>query len=157
MTRIRLRTIVIAASFVLVATTLAQESDERAAAVETAVRFASVDIFLDSSVPVAAWQFELTETHGAMTVVGVENGDSDAFDDAPYFDLDAVANGAADRIVVADFSLMEPDLLPVGSTRIATIHVRLRGSVEPDYALRLIAAGDAEGVPIDATVNVRLR
>lgn len=119
------------------------------------VRFATIDVYLDTAAPLAAWQFELTEANGLMTVVGIENGQSRAFGDAPYYDLDAVNRGGADRIVVADFSLADESSLPSGTTRIATVHVELRGSVEPDYRLRLIAAGDAAGRAIEAAISLK--
>lgn len=120
-----------------------------------AARFAAVDVILDNREPVAAWQFELVERNGLMTVVGVENGDSAAFADAPHYDLDAVRRGTADRIIVADYSLRPAAGLPTGSTRIATIHVRLNGPQAPDYQLRLIAAGDATGRAVDAAISLR--
>lgn len=118
------------------------------------VRFATLDVFIDSREPLAAWQFELAERGGSMTVVGVENGDSDAFESAPHYDLDAVQRGAAERIVVADYSLSPAARLPVGDTRVATIHVRLAGGARADYALRLVAAGNAAGEPIDAAIRL---
>ena len=118
------------------------------------VRFAAIDIFVDSAEPLAAWQFELTDAAGSMTVVGVENGDSEAFADAPYYDLEAVNEDRADRIIVADFSLADPAELPLGRTRIATVHVRLTGSSEPELDLNLIAAGNADGEPITAAANL---
>jgi len=65
------------------------------------VRFAALDVHLESTEPVAAWQFELSEAGGRMRVVGVENGDSPAFAKAPYYDRKAVSDGRADRIIVA--------------------------------------------------------
>ena len=117
-------------------------------------RFEALDIFLESEGPVAAWQFELGESSGQMRVVGVENGDSAAFDDAPYYDLDAVSEGQADRIIVADYSLSPAVELPSGRTRIATVHVQLRGSRNPDYVLRLTAAGGEHGKPIVARIEL---
>lgn len=119
------------------------------------IRFATVDVYLDTSAPLAAWQFELTEANGLMTVVGVENGQSRAFGGAPYYDLDAVSSGGADRIIVADFSLAGADTLPRGTTRIATVHVELTGSVEPDYRVRLITAGDSAGRTIEAAISLQ--
>jgi hypothetical protein len=119
-----------------------------------AVRFQAIDVYVESAEPLAAWQFELTETTGAMTVVGVENGDSAAYRDAPYFDLDAVREDRADRIVVADFSLAGVGELPVGRTRIATVHVRLSGGQAPDFNLQLIAAGDIDGHAIPAVADL---
>jgi len=72
---------------------------------QAAARFAVVDVYVDSTAPLAAWQFELRERHGEMQVVGVENGDSRAYTQAPYYDRAVVDRGAADRIIVASFSL----------------------------------------------------
>lgn len=120
----------------------------------SAVRFTTLDVFVASSEPLAAWQFELAERNGRMTVVGVENGDSAAFRDAPYYDLETLQRGAADRIVIADFSLSNAASLPVGRTRVATVHLRLTGTAAPDYEVRLIAAGNSAGEPIDAAISL---
>lgn len=120
------------------------------------MRFQTIDIYVESTEPLAAWQFELTETTGAMTVVGVENGDSEAYRRAPIYDLDAVDTGRADRIIVADYSLSDRRALPTGRTRIATVHVRLSGNAAPDFALNLMAAGNAAGEPIRAVATLEL-
>jgi hypothetical protein len=91
-----------------------------------------------------------------MVVVGVENGESQAFAGTPHYDLDAVAQGRAERIVVADYSLGESATLPVGRTRVATVHVRLAGARTPEFELQLIAAGNAAGQAIDAAVVFEL-
>jgi hypothetical protein len=119
------------------------------------VRFETLDVFIDTTQPLAAWQFELSETTGQMLVVGVENGESDAFGGAPYYDLVAVGEGRADRIVVADFSLASEDALPRGRTRIATLHVQLSGGADAGYALDLMAAGNAAGERIAATLELQ--
>ena len=41
-----------------------------AGAADNETRFTTVEIYLDSSEPVAAWQFELNDRNGAMKVVG---------------------------------------------------------------------------------------
>jgi hypothetical protein len=120
-------------------------------------RFAVVDVYVDSAVPLAAWQFELRERHGEMQVVGVENGDSGAYTQAPYYDRAAVDRGVADRIIVASFSLRPPAELPVGRARVATVHGRLSSASAPDYRLQLVAAGAADGKPIDATISLDTR
>jgi len=121
------------------------------------VRFAAIDIYVQSTEPLAAWQFELTETTGAMAVVGVENGSAPAFADAPRFDLAAIDADRADRIIVADYSLADSDELPRGRTRIATVHVRLTGTQTPEFHLELIAAGNAAGQPIPADADFELQ
>ena len=114
-------------------------------------RFAALAIYLDSPAAVAAWQFKLEDSNGAMTVVGVENGGHPAFPRAPYYDREAVARGGAERIVVADYSLAEERLLPTGRVRLATLHLMLAG--EPDFELRLITATTRDGNAIDASIS----
>lgn len=121
---------------------------------EAQIRFEAVAIYLESEEPVAAWQFELGEISGEMRVVGVENGDSAAFDGAPYYDLQAVSEGEADRIIVADYSLSPGVELPTGRIRIATVHVQLHGSAQPDYTLSLIVAGGEDGEPVPASIEL---
>jgi len=111
-------------------------------------RFVPVEVFLDSPEPVAAWQFELKDRNASMTVVGVENGGSDVFQRAPYYDREAVTRGDADRIVVADYSLAEESKLPSGRVRVATVHVMLEG--DADFELNLVTANTADGRPIEA-------
>ena len=115
-------------------------------------RFVPLEIHLDSPEPVAAWQFELNDRNGAMKVVGVENGGHAAFQRAPYYDRDAVSRGSASKIVVADYSLADHSLLPVGRFRLATLHLMLRG--QPDFELRLIKATTPEGRAIDASISL---
>ena len=117
-------------------------------------RFVPVDIVLDSPEPVAAWQFELSDRHGAIKVVGVENGDSSAFADAPYYDRAATQAGEVERLVVADYSLAGADVLPVGRARIATVHVMVVG--ELDLELTLVTAATADGRSIDASIRAVL-
>ena len=116
--------------------------------------FATVDLFVVSDTPVAAWQVELTEQRGAMQIVGIERGDDSTFRDPPFYDRVAVERGATDRVVLASFSLSDAAQLPRGRVRVARVHVRATGSAEPDYEARLVAAGTADGRPIDAQVNI---
>jgi hypothetical protein len=120
-------------------------------------RFAVVDVYVQSAEPLAAWQFELTERRGLMQVVGIEGGDNPSFAEPPFYDREAVGLGVADRVIVADFSLSEPADLPMGRTRIASVHVRLAGDQSPDYELRLVAAGAADGRSINAEISLDTR
>ena len=115
-------------------------------------RFVPLEIHLDSPEPVAAWQFELHDRAAATKVVGVENGGHPAFRRAPYYDRAAVAQGDTSRIVVADYSLAEPEQLPSDRFRIATLHLMVRG--EPDFELRLITAATPDGDVIDASISL---
>ena len=118
------------------------------------VRFESVDVFLTSDEPVAAWQFELTEARATMQVVGVENGESDVFGDAPYYDREAVRTGIADRIIVADYSTAPTDELPSGRIRIATLHLMLSGAAPPEFDLELTTAVRVDGTAVDAAISL---
>jgi hypothetical protein len=120
-------------------------------------RFATLDIYIDSDEPLAAWQFELEDLSGAMNVVGIENGDSRAYAGTPSYDRAAVEQDRADRIIVADYSLAQRAALPRGNTRVATVHVRLTGTATPDFRLQLIAAGDVEGRSIPAEIGFQLQ
>lgn len=118
------------------------------------IRFTSIDIYIDSPAPVAAWQFELNDTNGTMKVVGVENGASNAFDGTPYYDREAVQLGTADRIVVADYSLNANNELPSGRFRITTLHLMLTGTYEPEFNLSLITANTRDGEVINASIHL---
>ena len=117
-------------------------------------RFVPVEIFLDSAQPVAAWQFELVDRNGRMTVVGVENGASKAFTGAPYYDRPATRAGEVERIVVADYTLADGPALPTGRTRIATVHLMIVG--EADFEVTLVTATTADGQQIDASISLLL-
>lgn len=115
-----------------------------------APHFVPVEVYLESPEPVAAWQFEFADRAGAMKVVGIERGGHDAFPRAPYYDRDALANGTASRIVVADYSLVAESALPRGRVRLATLHLMLEG--EPDFVLRLVTATAPDGAPVAASI-----
>jgi hypothetical protein len=116
--------------------------------------FTTVDVFVDSDTPVAAWQVELTERRGAMQIVGIERGDDATFRDPPFYDRVATMRGATERIVLASYSLSDAAQLPSGKVRIARVHVRATGAAQPDYEARLIAAGTADGRSIDAQLSL---
>lgn len=117
-------------------------------------RFAAVDIYLDSAEPVAAWQFEFSSRNGLMKIVGVENGESAAFQETPYYDREAVQLGTADKIVVADFTLADTNELPSGRIRVATLHLMLTGTDAPQFDLELVTAVMRDGRTIDASISL---
>ena len=122
---------------------------------DTAPRFLAVDVYLQADEPVAAWQFEFSG--GKARIVGVENGNSRAFEGAPYYDREAVQRGTADRVVVADFSLAAPDALPSGRVRIATLHLMLEDAGPPEFHLDLVTAVTHDGAAIDASIALEPR
>lgn len=127
--------------------------------------FSTLEITIDpEGKPLGAFQFELTSTNSSFTVVGVEGGEHAAFDHGrpPYFDL-TTQRVNTDRLVLAEYALPDADsnALPTGPIRVATVHIMLEGTdqiPEPiQYAIKVTAAGDADGNPIDATASYRLR
>lgn len=118
-------------------------------------RFVAVDVYLQADRPLAAWQFEFSGRNAR--IVGVENGESDAFEGTPYYDREAVQLGTADRIVVADFSLAAPDELPSGRIRIATLHLMLANAGEPEFDLDLVTSVTHDGATIDASIALEPR
>ncbi len=114
-----------------------------------AVRFEFIDVYVDSGdVPLAAYQFELTDAAGSIKIVGIEGGEHEAFATPPYYDPKALKNN---RVIIAAFSTA--DDLPTGQTRVATVHVQVEVDVIPEITINLEAAGDVQGNEIDAGVS----
>jgi len=140
---------IILAGICLIVPVLAQQSEQDYSTAQSGVRFAPLHIYLDSgSSSLAAYQFELKATAGQIKIVGVEGGRHKAFKEAPYYDPAALAK---DRIIIAAFSTGSD--LPKGRTRIATIHLQIAGDAEPQYELKLILAGNADGKEIPAEIT----
>jgi len=126
------------------------ESRAQAAPQPAPVRFAAVDMFVDSGEqPLAAYQFELKVTAGEVALVGVEGGEHRAFQAPPYYDPRALAQ---QRIVVA--ALDAGSDLPHGKTRVARLMVRVSGTQTPAYEATLVVAASDEAKPSPATISV---
>jgi len=109
-----------------------------------AFRFEAVDIFADpQGKPLAAYQFELSDVENRIKIVGVEGGTHPAFSKPPYYDPKALRGN---RIIVAAFNTGSD--LPVAETRIARIHVMIRGKKDPDYILKPVTAASPDGTEI---------
>ena len=127
----------------------AQHPAAQPAKAESGVRFAAVDVFVDSGdKPLAAYQFEMTARVGAFKIVGVEGGADAAFKQPPYYDPAALSR---ERIVIAAFNTGRD--LPKGKTRVARIHVQISGNEEPQYDVKLVVAASMDGEKISATAT----
>ena len=125
------------------------------AAQESAVRFGAVDIYVDSKdQPLAAYQLEFSAPGSDLKITGIEGGEHPAFSRPPYYDPKAMQQ---ERVIIAAFSTNTVDNLPVGKTRVATIHFQLRGAATPEFQLKLAVAADARGNKIHAEVSARER
>ncbi len=107
------------------------------------VRFQAVHVFVDTGAePLAAYQLDLRATTGNVRIVGIEGGEHAAFADPPYYDPTAIQG---DRVIIGAFSTARAGTLPVGRTRIATIHVRVTGDRQPEYEAELSVVATADG------------
>lgn len=124
---------------------------------DAAVRFRTVDVYVDSKEPpLAAYQLELSVTNSASAakIVGIEGGESPAFSEPPFYDPQAMQH---EHIIIAAFSTNAVNQLPKGKTRVATIHIQTSSAAEPEFALRLQVAADSSGTKIPAEASVEER
>jgi hypothetical protein len=118
-------------------------------------RFRAVDIYVDSkSAPLAAYQLKFSATNGAVKIVGIEGGEHPAFRQPPFYDPKAIQN---ERVIIAAFSTAPKEQLPIGKTRVATIHIYISGNVEPRYQMKLQTVADPYGAKIIAEVTCEER
>jgi len=120
---------------------------------DTVARFTVLDIYLDATTPVAAWQFALTQEQGNMRVVGVETGTREVFGQQSYYDLKAVAENRADHIRIADYSIAPESQLPRGRVHLSRVHLMVTDAAPTNYTLRLEVAADTAGRPIEANIS----
>ena len=133
----------------LAAAPLERERAQVTDAATQPVRFAMVDVRIDSKgKPLAAYQVEfIAPSH--VKLAGIEGGDHVSFKDPPYYDPAAMSNS---RVILAAFSTGSD--LPKASFRAARLHVQIAGEQTPDWKVKLIVASDREGESIPATVTL---
>jgi hypothetical protein len=128
-----------------------QESPDVTNVEPAGVRFGSVEVRVDAgATPLAAYQLEFVADPERVKIVGIEGGEHPAFLVPPYYDPAALMHH---RVILAAFSTAEE--LPVGPTRVTTLHLRIVGEEEPDYSAELTVAADAAGNRIEATVDLQ--
>jgi hypothetical protein len=119
-----------------------------------AVRFETVDVFVDTTdKSLAAYQLEFFAASGDVKIAGIEGGAHPGFATPPYYDPKAMQQ---DRVILAAFTT-DDAALPVGKTRVATIHLQTLGTDPPDFEIRLQAAADAAGETITAQATFQER
>jgi hypothetical protein len=114
------------------------------------LRFTYVDVYVDSGrAALAAWQARLVDPSGRALIVGVEGGEDAAFAEPPYHDPAALQGG---EIVLAAFHTGHAG--PAGRTRVARLHLAVRGDAPVDFTTTLeVAASDAGRLP-EATLTL---
>ena len=119
------------------------------------VRFSVVDVYVDSGEqPMAAYQLTFTATRGDVKIVGIEGGDHPVFKEAPYYDPLAIQQ---ERAILAAFNTAGVEQLPKGRTRVATVHVQIRGTKDPAYTVKFETAADHEGTAVTARTSFQER
>jgi len=115
------------------------------------VHFRAIDVYVDSgSVPLAAYQLEFSVTNVPTQIVGIEGGSAKVFREPPFYDPKAMQQ---ERVIIAAFSTESPEHLPLGKTRVATVHIESIGETRPSFELKLQAAADPAGKRTSATVS----
>ena len=115
-------------------------------------QFQAIDVFVDSGTePLAAYQLEFAAAKNKVRVVGIEGGEHPAFTNAPYYDAKAMQR---ERVVLGAFSTAKE--LPIGKTRVATIHVQvLDPSVQYRLKVHTAANPGGERISVKATFKER--
>lgn len=115
-------------------------------------RFVAIDIRIDPlGQPLGAYQIEFKATQADVQLVGVEGGETQPYKHAPFYDPNALQQS---RVVIAAYSTESS--LPTTLTRVARLHLQIKGDVAPTYELKLIVAGDKDAKPIDAKATWQL-
>ena len=115
------------------------------------VHFRAIDIYVDSgSALLAAYQLEFSVTNVPTQIVGIEGGSPKSFREPPFYDSKAMQQ---ERVVIAAFSLDNPENLPTGKVRVATIHIQTRQTEPLGIRLELHTAADSKGKKISATAT----
>ncbi len=113
-------------------------------------RFEALDVFVDSGVQrLAAWQLEVKCTANDVQIVGIEGGEHPAFAEPPYYDKRAMNHN---RVIIAAFST--DNNLPSGRSRVARIHVQVRGQGGRTWLSELTTAATADGTRIPAAISL---
>lgn len=115
--------------------------------------FAVYDVYVDSKEPLAAYQIRIESNSQSTKIISVEGGEHSAFKQPPFYDPKAIQNHV---IKLAAFSTAPSGSLPVGRTRIASLHLQA-DKPWPEFSLRVEAAATAGGKKIRIEPAIRRR
>ena len=118
--------------------------------------FTAFDVTIDPrGNSLAVYQLRIKLARGAMKVVGVESGDGVFAAKPPYYDRKALDKPDAEEIVIAMFVTADNARLPVGKTRVATIHLMTRDEDVPAFKSKLETVAGPDGIPFAADLTIR--
>jgi hypothetical protein len=130
----------------------APAAEDWQAAKRSGTRFVVFDVVVDSGThPLAAWQLDIRATKGSVKIAGIEGGEHPAFKEPPHHDPKAIQR---ERVKLAAFSTAAADSLPRGRTRVATLHVQVTGSTEPQFEVRVEAGAQPGGTVIKLKAEI---
>lgn len=115
-----------------------------------APRFEAIDVFVDSGdQSLAAWQLELTSRSKGVEIVGIEGGEHPAFAEPAYYDPRAMNNN---RVILGAFNT--GNNLPSGRSRVARVHIQVKGPGNRLWHTELTTSANADGKRIPAEISI---
>ena len=115
-------------------------------AAAAAVQFTYVNVVIDPhDRPLAAYQLSVVLTTPDAQIVGIEGGDSAAFNAAPYYDPAALQK---QKVILAAYSLNAAKDLPAAKTRVARLHLQLPANATARFTTELNVAATTDGAAI---------
>jgi hypothetical protein len=133
-------------SLVLAGTVLGEETPA-----QTGVRFKTANLVINTNnKPLAAYQVELLYDKERVTIVGLEGGAIDGFDEPPFYDRIGLEGG---RIILAAF-ILDDRKAPQGKICVSRIHLRVADAQPIVLSARVITAAKPGGDSINISAEV---
>ena len=118
---------------------------------QTGVRFKTANLVINTNnKPLAAYQVELLYDKERVTIVGLEGGTIDGFDEPPFYDRIGMEDG---RIILAAF-ILDDSKAPKGEICVSRIHLRVAGAQPIVLSVRVITAAKPGGDSINISAEV---
>ena len=133
-------------TLVLAGTVLGEETTAK-----TGVRFKTANLVINTNnKPLAAYQVELLYDTERVTIVGLEGGAIDGFDEPPFYDRIGLEGG---RIILAAF-ILDDSKAPQGKICVSRIHLRVADAQPIVLSARVITAAKPGGDLINISAEV---
>jgi hypothetical protein len=110
-----------------------------------AADFAVYDLYIDSQEPLAAYQVKISDRNRSAKILSVEGGEHTAYRQPPHFDPKAIQKNI---IKLGAFRADKSENLPIGKTRVASLHVEIFEGRQPDFEVVVEAAARPGGQTI---------
>lgn len=117
---------------------------------QTAPRFQAIDVWVESDLPLVAYQIEVRASVSAARVVGIEGGEGPPYAEPPFYDPAAMRG---ERVVLGAFTT-SPDA-PNGRFRVARIHMQEPAGEETDYKATVVTAAAPGGETLALRVELK--